>query len=527
MVYKFNLDLVALHITSTCSHKCPFCYASVDEQEKKQTHGNFDKIKKVIDALHLAETKEINLLGGDPACHPRVIDIAKHASSLGIDVSILSNTLYFNGYSEKEVSKFISSFESTIHHVVPDMHDKFCKKHGAYQNITKQLKIFSDLGKKTGVALNITPETAEKLFDLVSRLIVTENIPLDYVIVQRIIPQGRAKSSSEFTITKTQAVAALKEIKKIKEEFGINIAVEDPFPLCILPQDLQQYMVPCQWGITKASVNSDGDLSRCGADPRYRLGNILKTPLLEIWNNSPILDSFRKKSYLPGYCRVCEKLNQCSGGCPLSCQIDEDHGIDYIYIDHEKLFVEIHGEVKFSLAREEELSSLLLIEWGNFAQYGHSFSVESIKKWFLHNPKMFYVIRDAKNWVLGFGTLVPITENLFKSIMRGQYSSLTEFPEKGVLRKTKTEYFHFEVLATIPSRISNRTGSNLVKALGYELIKKAKYVSASPISEIGLRLCEYFGFEHVSDQVCYENKYPIYKLTIEDKVELEKKLKKF
>lgn len=92
--------------------------------------------------------------------------------------------------------------------------------------------------------------------------------------------------------------------------------------------------VGCSLGInylnTKAAVNGDGDLTRCGADPRYLLGNIFETPIKEIWKNSPLLKEFRDKSYLPDSCRKCAYLERCGGGCSVSNQPNIDVGIDYL-----------------------------------------------------------------------------------------------------------------------------------------------------------------------------------------------------
>lgn len=524
--YKYKINLVALHITYSCSHRCPFCYVATNDFVQKKPPPSLNKLKAVVDAIHRAEVKEITFLGGDPASYRHVVDLAKYVSSRDIKVTILSNTLSFPYASIEEAAKYIQSFETTIHHSNPEEHDKFCKSKGAYRKVIDNLRTCSNFGRKTGIAINVTPVTADKIFSIVKSIIVDEKINLNYIIIQRIIPMGRASSSTDFTISKKQAELALHEIDLVHKEFGVEIAVEDPFPLCIMPEHLRKYLSYCEWGFTRAAINSEGDLSRCGADPRYRLGNILKTPLLELWNNSPILKSFRRREYLPGRCHVCRDLDQCGGGCSLSCQIDADHGVDYLYLDDEKIDAEIHGEISFDHARENELSSILLIEWSNFAGYGHIFSVESLKKWYSFNPKMFYVIRDSRNWVLGYGVLVPIKKSLFKSITSGKYSSLTEFPSSEVLNKDDSIYYHCEVVATVPPRTSLRSGPFLIKSLGQELIKHARYVTTSPITDIGIRLCRYFGFKQVAEQKYNGNAYPIYLLTLDPEI-FGQKLKRF
>lgn len=521
--YKYFLDLVAFHITSVCAHRCPFCYAAASSRQK---HPPLTQLQKVVDALADGQVKEVSLLGGDPGAYPHVVSLAKYVKKTGMRVSILSNTLKFPNSSIKEAASYFNAMETTIHDVEARSHDDFCSSKGAYRRVIKRLREAAGVGCKIGIAVNVMPLTANRLYDIVGNIVNRENVPLDYIIVQRIVPFGRAAESAQFTLTRKQAESALYEIKKVDEKLGIKISVEDPFPLCVLPVGLRKYMVPCQWGFTKASVSAMGDLSRCGADTRYRLGNILDTSLLDIWNNSETLKSFRSRDYLPGRCQTCSMMEKCGGGCPLSCEIEKDHGIDYLYMAYEVLDEEIHGEIRFSPAMEEELSSILQIEWSNFPGYGHILTVDSLSRWFNHNPKMFWVVRDSRNWVLGYAALVPISKKLFRKIIKGKCSSLSDFQSEDVLKEDETDFFHIEVVATVPLRTASRSGRYLINCVGHYLLNHAKHVSASPITRIGVRLCKYFDFEHISDEVTSKVSYPIYALEVEAS-KIEPKLSRF
>ncbi|MFC1947339.1 radical SAM/SPASM domain-containing protein [Chloroflexota bacterium] len=521
----YNIELVALHVTNVCSHRCPFCYYA-SEDPAKVGHPPLERLLRIVDSLASGDVKTVSLLGGDPASYPQVVELSKYISDSGMDVAIMSNTLRFSRSTDEEVSKYISAFEATIHHYLPEEHDQFCSQKGAYNNIVKRLRKFSQLGRKTGIAINVYPSTSDLIYRIVEEVVDSHRVPLNYIVVQRIIPFGRAASTSEFTMARDNIEVALYGIDKVHKDLGLEIMVEDPFPLCVVPDGYKQYMQKCEWGYTKAAVDSYGNLSRCGADPRYRFGNILERPLLEIWNTSEILESFRSKSYLPGRCQVCVDLNDCGGGCPLSCEIDKDHGIDYLYSEYEKIDEEVHGQLEFGVARLEELSSILQLEWGNFPGYGHIFSVESIQKWYKHNSNIFNVVRDERGWVLGYVAVVPVTRYLSKQIIKGEISSLVQFPEDQVLKTKNSECWHIEVLAKIPSRTATRVGSYIIEGTGLLLLEKAKYVTASPITPIGERLCKYFGFTRVSSEYFSGSEYPIYYLQV-DAEDVKKKLLRF
>lgn len=431
-------------------------------------------------------------------------------------ISSLSNTHIYKNSDINEIAKYVDNFETTFHHFDPKEHDNFCKANGAFKKVTDNLKLVSRKGKRIGIALNITPETHSIIYKIVTTLLYDIGLTIDYIIIQRIIPFGRAASSSEFTLSRDQVVIAINQLKKIKQEFLINFVIEDPVPLCILPDNLKEFVIPCQWGISKVAINGKGDVSRCGADPRYRLGNIFERKLLDIWNNTALLDSFRNKLYLPGRCQVCDDKSRCGGGCPLSCEMEKDHGIDYLYLEHEKIDKKIHGKLNFRTSNIDELSSILQIEWGNFSGYGHIFSVNSLKNWFAHNPHMFKVVVDEHHWILAYAVLVPISERLYNDICKGKYSAIIDFPISEVKKRMKSDFFHIEVLATIPAKYSSRSGSFMIKSVGKFLFENAKFVTASPVSGIGVRLCNYFSFEHIADEIWNEETYPIYKLDVKN-----------
>jgi uncharacterized protein len=83
-------------------------------------------------------------------------------------------------------------------------------------------------------------------------------------------------------------------------------------------------------------VESNGDFYCCDhfVDPEHRLGNILRTPLVDLVE-SPGQSAFgrAKQDALPRYCRECEVLAMCHGGCPKDRFIltpDGEPGLNYL-----------------------------------------------------------------------------------------------------------------------------------------------------------------------------------------------------
>ena len=84
------------------------------------------------------------------------------------------------------------------------------------------------------------------------------------------------------------------------------------------------------------AVEHNGDLYSCDhfVDREHRLGNIRETPLVELLEH-PELRQFgrNKRDTLPRYCRECEVLNLCNGGCPKDRHAltpDGEAGLNYL-----------------------------------------------------------------------------------------------------------------------------------------------------------------------------------------------------
>ena len=83
-------------------------------------------------------------------------------------------------------------------------------------------------------------------------------------------------------------------------------------------------------------IEHNGDFYSCDhfVDPEHRLGNIRETSLAELLDSpGQIAFGQAKRDALPGYCRACEVLDMCNGGCPKDRCLrtpDGEPGLNYL-----------------------------------------------------------------------------------------------------------------------------------------------------------------------------------------------------
>ncbi len=322
-----KLEMVAFHITPVCENRCEYCYIG---DTGRNAHPPYSKIEKIMNELANQDVKNILLGGGNPCTYPHLEDVIKLGYNLGFNIDIISNTLHFQN---RTILRYISSFDATILGSSAKSHDNVARNEGAYNHLISNIQKLINDGYRIGVVLNATPKTYNNLFLTMKNLSEKENIPITsirYVMIQRIIPQGRASYTLKYGLKKEHLGPLFSDLEKIRQTYALKIVFEDAFPFCLVEERFHDYLSPCVWGYTKGSINWNGDVSRCGADPRFELGNIFEKPLNEIWNTSPILTSFRRKAWVPQECRKCPLLEKCRCGCPLSNITMGDHEPDIL-----------------------------------------------------------------------------------------------------------------------------------------------------------------------------------------------------
>jgi uncharacterized protein len=92
------------------------------------------------------------------------------------------------------------------------------------------------------------------------------------------------------------------------------------------------------------ALEHNGDLYSCDhfVEPNYYLGNILKTPMIElVASDKQRKFGCDKRDMLPRYCRQCEVLHICNGECPKNRLIetpDGEAGLNYLCDGYKAFF---------------------------------------------------------------------------------------------------------------------------------------------------------------------------------------------
>ena len=100
------------------------------------------------------------------------------------------------------------------------------------------------------------------------------------------------------------------------------------------------------------ALEHNGDVYSCDhfVEPKYRLGNILETPMIELVASPPQRQFGQDKfDTLPAYCRACDVRFACHGGCPKDRFIttpDGEPGLNYLCAGYKLFFHHIDRDMR-------------------------------------------------------------------------------------------------------------------------------------------------------------------------------------
>lgn len=120
-------------------------------------------------------------------------------------------------------------------------------------------------------------------------------------------------------------------------EWALNAWIGNPSPICVHADRCGRSLV----------VEHNGDVYACDHSvyPEYRLGNI-KTDMLPKMAARSLQSGFgtMKETALPRWCRECEVLAACRGGCPkqrFATTYYDEPGLHYLCEGYRKFFLHI------------------------------------------------------------------------------------------------------------------------------------------------------------------------------------------
>jgi radical SAM protein with 4Fe4S-binding SPASM domain len=296
--------ILAWEVTAACNLSCGYCRASAsfrpdpDELSTKEALSFLDSIVPLQPMLILS--------GGEPLLRPDIFLIARHATSLGLRVSLASNGTTLTPQVADEIkASGISRVSISLDSADPEKHD-LIRGPGSFQ---AALQGIENLRGKVDFQINNTLTSRNEsdvpaIFDLAQRIGARA---LHFFFL---VATGRGREEDLISPERQEELLLEIDRERAMRPFEVKVTCAPQYARIARPG--RGRAGGCLAGRNFVFVSRKGDVYPCGYFPLL-VGNIREMNFIEIWENAPELRALRERT-LKGKCGRCSYASIC-GGC--------------------------------------------------------------------------------------------------------------------------------------------------------------------------------------------------------------------
>ncbi|MEE9377816.1 MAG: radical SAM protein [Candidatus Lokiarchaeia archaeon] len=302
-------------ITLRCNSKCIHCGSRAGSARSDEL--NTEEALKLVKELHSCGYKGVALMGGEPLVRKDWFEIAKEVKKYKMDLSIVTNGLTVVENIQKLKNLDVDCVSLSLDGGKPETHDYLRGIKGAFEKTLSAINRLQKERLPTSIITAVSKKNLKEI-DIIKHLILDRNISWQ---IQLAVPIGRFPKELLISREEYYALAMFIAINVKKYSYRrlpvIGAHCFGYFSRFIPNLGLTPW-VGCQAGYSVLGIQSNGDIKGCLTLPDdFIEGNIRTQSLKEIISSPHAFLYNRKfeKKDLKGYCRNCDFVNQCKGGC--------------------------------------------------------------------------------------------------------------------------------------------------------------------------------------------------------------------
>lgn len=315
---QLSLPITAqLEITEICNFRCQHCYRLDSDYQPDVVSDE----TVMAAARALAENKVFNIIitGGEPLTRPKLLEqLLEYFDKMDCNISINTNlTLLddnfiemFKKYSVRNLLVSCPSFDKEEYETIT----RTKRTHG-FDRFKKNLAILSEAGIHYTINMVVNQLNKNSVYEtaVFVKSLGSKSFGATPMALNPLYPR------KDLLLTVDEVQHMLLELVRVQKELGLEIDVMEALPKCVIPEQLVQDGVfftkrKCQAGITVCAVSAKGDVRPCTHNPKS-YGNLIETPLKEIWQN---MSAWRQMDFVPDECRNCQLVASCHGACRIN-----------------------------------------------------------------------------------------------------------------------------------------------------------------------------------------------------------------
>jgi len=305
------------HITNLCNLRCMHCY---QDDFSKRNDLDWSGLKKISDNVistlrEWNKTACIHLTGGEPLLKPELFSLLNdlERQSMVEELGIITNGLLIDRDLIGRLSKFskLKKIKVSLDGADIETNDSIRQK-GTFEKVIQNLSLIKK-EKRFEIFLMFT--VMKKNFKgLPSLFRLCQDLGIDGLIIERFIPLGRGKEIMNEVLSQgewKEMIGMLLDFFPTEGEEQQPFLPYQAFQISFNGEEPELLGAPCVVGLDGLCIMPEGNVLPCRRFP-ISIGNLLATPLKQIWEESELLEELRRKENLKGKCGRC-KIKDCRG----------------------------------------------------------------------------------------------------------------------------------------------------------------------------------------------------------------------
>ncbi len=316
-----------IHLTSKCNLKCPYCYnqehrANLIQEGRTSgegaisTEGDTEDLLRVVDEAAELGFVEVKLTGGEALINRDALKIAERAKSHGMKINLLTNGLLVTDEMAEKIAQVVDSVSVSLDSDKPEEHDAVRGK-GTHAKVVEAIHRLQKAGVKhlhlNSVVTPVNLNSVGSFLDYAWNELKADEVTYAGSAIDVDDPTGRW-GASEYVLNKEQYSHVYEQSRKFYQIQGLQ---KGHSKATVVPRSSLRRR-QCGVGNGIVSIDPNGDVYPCQTLhlPEFRCGNVFKTSLHHVLENSGMLKKMKRAvvDVLPE-CSVCPVRYICAGGC--------------------------------------------------------------------------------------------------------------------------------------------------------------------------------------------------------------------
>ena len=316
------------HITNLCNLHCEHCY-----QDDFSTKRDLDwsGLRKISDnLLHTIEEWDqkacIHVTGGEPLLKPELLPLLDHLGQQSAveELGIITNGVLVDRERMRRLSDFpkLRKIKISLDGADAETNDAIRSK-GVFEKVTQNISLMRE-EKRPEIIVMFT--VMRKNFRSLPALFnLCRDSGINGLIIERFIPLGKGKGAVNQVLGREEWNEMIGMLVRFFSLEGgeKSLLPYQAFQISFSGEEPELLGAPCVIGVDGLCIMPEGNVLPCRRFP-VSIGNLLQTPLKQIWETSDLLEKLRRKKNLKGKCGKC-KMEVCRGCRSLALALTGDY----------------------------------------------------------------------------------------------------------------------------------------------------------------------------------------------------------